>query len=131
AFGIDRSFGGVQIFRAGFLVGGEGASGEGDYFCRFGGYREHYAISELGVHCGVFGVAAAGFGFFLTWKGVNFPTLSVHRSDGQGWGTPVSCVFLFPGEEAAFAQDFFAEFVLQTIAEDESGVWGEAYSELL
>jgi len=38
---------------------------------------------------------------------------------------------LFPGEEAAFAQDFFAEFVLQTIAENESGVWGEAYSELL
>ena len=82
AFGIDRSFGGVQIFGAGFLVGGEGASGKADYFCRFAGYGEHYAISELGVHCGGFGVAAAGFWFFLTCQGVNFPTLSVHRSDG-------------------------------------------------
>ena len=34
ALGIDRRLGRVQIFRAGFFVGGESASGEGDDFSR-------------------------------------------------------------------------------------------------
>jgi hypothetical protein len=37
---------------------------------------------------------------------------------------------LFPGEEAAFAEDFFGEFVFEAIAEEEAGVGGEADAEL-
>ncbi len=50
AFGIDLSLGGVQVFRAGFFVGGEGASGEGDDFSGFARDGEHDAVAEFGIH---------------------------------------------------------------------------------
>ncbi len=38
-------------------------------------------------------------------------------------------VVLLPGEEAAFAEDFFAEFVFQAIAQEEAGIGGVADAE--
>jgi hypothetical protein len=57
ALGVDRRFGRVQIFGAGFFVGGQGASGEGDDFSRVVGDGEHDAVAEFGVHGG--GVSGA------------------------------------------------------------------------
>ena len=60
------------------------------------------------------------------------PTLSVHRTDGRGWGNRFRLYgtrCLFPGEEAAFAEDFFAEFGFQLVAEEEAAVGGVADAE--
>ena len=42
----------------------------------------------------------------------------------------MTAVVLLPRKQAAFAQDFFAELALQTIAQEEAGVGGVADAEL-
>ena len=75
------------------------------------------------------------------FRRVNIPALSAQRADGQGRGTLVAWairkpraggrkpVVLLPGEQAAFAEDFFGEFLFQAVAEEEAAIGGVADAE--
>ena len=64
--GVDGGLRRVQIFRAGFVVGGQRASGEGDDFAGLAGDGKHDAVAEARVQRRAFIPAAA---FFLLLPG--------------------------------------------------------------
>ncbi len=108
---VDGRLGRVEVLGAGFVIGGKGASGEGDDFAALIADGEDDAVAELAVERGGRG-------------------LGVSRVRGNGRRSGCGrLVALLPTEEAAFAERILVGHGFEFVAKEEAGLGGEADAE--
>ena len=99
---VDGRLGRVEILGAGFFVAGQGTPGEGDNLATFIADGKDDAVAKLAVERG-----GGGFGRIAGARVFSF----------------------LPTEQAAFAQDVFIGRSLELVAEEITGLRGEANAE--
>ena len=100
---VDRRLGRVEVLGAGFVVGGEGASGEGDDLAALITDGKDDAVAEFAVE---------------------------RRRRPEWLGSPgAGFLVFFPAKEAALAERVLVGQRLELVAEEEAGFGGEADAE--